>query len=162
MKTKFFIALFIFTAIIFFVFMGILIKKKNAAEEVKYTPSQLSAPIEIPATGIVRYSELKDHKKPVVILFYVDWCTYCRRFMPIFGIVSEKLNKEFTFAVVNCDYSESLKLLKKYNINHFPTVYITDKDLDFSYEMSMAGLYDANAFESELKKHLKLRSKLKI
>ena len=100
--------------------------------------------------------------KLVIAMFYVDWCGYCRRFMPIFGEVSKKMNKDFTFSVVNCDYPENLKLLEEYNINHFPTVYIIDNDLDFKYEMNMSGFNDAESCISELKRHLKLRAKLNI
>ncbi len=158
MKKKFFIGLFIFAVIGLGIFFHLFFNHNKSYEP----QTNLQAPIEVPENTVVKGLDLKQANKPVIAMFYVDWCGYCRRFMPIFGEVSKKMNKDFTFSVVNCDYPENLKLLEEYNINHFPTVYIIDNDLDFKYEMNMSGFNDAESCISELKRHLKLRAKLNI
>ncbi len=156
MKKKFFIGLFIVAVIGLGIFFHLIFNHNKSYEP----QTNLQAPIEIPNESIVRGFDLNQIEKPVVAMFYVDWCGYCRRFMPIFGEVSRKLNKNFTFSVVNCDYPENKELVEKYRINHFPTLYISDKDLDFEYEINSVATQDEESFKGELEKHLKLRKKL--
>ncbi len=64
------------------------------------------------------------HKKPVIALFYTDWCGYCQKFAPMFEKVSksEELLKNFSVAYVNADKKENRELLYDYNIEGFPSV----------------------------------------
>lgn len=158
MKKKFFIGLFIVAIIGFAAFAYGMLKNK----ETSCTPqNNLQAPIEIPSAEIKQVSGDLNIKKPAAIMFYVDWCAYCRRFMPIFGEAAVKHNKDFDFLVVNCEHPENESLVKAYNIGSFPSIFIKDKDLDFEYQVSNLATINLEAFEKELKKHLKLRSKLK-
>ena len=159
MKKKFFICLFIIAAAGLGVFAHLTLNHKTT-ECTKH--SNLSDPIEIPATGIKQINGDLKIEKPAAIMFYVDWCTYCRRFMPIFGEAAAKHNKDFDFLVVNCEHPENEQLVKTYNIGGFPSIFIKDKDLDFEYQVSNSATVDLQNFEKEIDKHLKLRSKLKI
>ena len=155
MKKKFFIGLFIFAAVGLFVFAHLVLK----APEVEQEPA-LQAPIEIPATGILSYEEAIKSDKPVLAMFYVDWCTYCRRFMPIFGAFSVLYKDNFTFAAINCENLEYKEILKNYNIMGYPTVYLIDKKLDFDYTLSPMTLSEKETLEKELNRYLKLRAKV--
>ncbi len=160
MKKKFFIGLFIITFIAFCIFLGFLFWHKSKIKVPEYTAQQnLAAPIEIPDAGIVKYQEAQ-FNKPVVVMFYVDWCSFCRRFMPIFGEVAKKYSDKFEFAVLNCDYPENIDIVKKFEIAGFPSIFIIDKDLDFQYQPSISSTKSTEAFGKELDKHLKLRKKL--
>ena len=158
MKKKFFIGLFIFLIIAFAVFAHLMLKHKDGGES--STQTNIQAPIEIPDTGIVKYQEAK-FKKPVVVMFYVDWCTFCRRFMPIFGEAAKKYSDKFEFAVLNCEYPENNEIVKEFEIAGYPSIFIIDKDLDFQYQPSISSTQSIEAFSKELDKHLKLRKKLK-
>ncbi len=158
MKKKFFIGLFILAIAGLGVYAHLALNHKTS-ECTKQ--SNLQAPIEIPATGIKQVSGDLQIKKPAAIMFYVDWCTYCKRFMPIFGEAAAKYNKKFDFLVVNCEHPENEQLVKEHNIAGFPSIFINDKDLDFEYQVSYASTVDVQSFGKELEKHLKLRSKLK-
>jgi thiol-disulfide isomerase/thioredoxin len=64
-------------------------------------------------------------KKPMLMLFYADWCGHCHEFMPTF----EKLKREF----VNTDKLNLVKisdkntnLIEKYQIGGFPTIKLYD------------------------------------
>ena len=94
MKKKFFIGLFVVVSICLFVFAHIVLKQN----EKQYQAQQnLSAPIEIPEKGVVSYEEAEKLDKPMVVMFYVDWCAYCRRFMPTFGEFAAKYKDKYSF-----------------------------------------------------------------
>ena len=159
MRKKIFLGIFITAAVALLICIHILINHKPEAQYQAQT--NLSAPIEIPAEEITDLKEAQSGK-PSVIMFYVDWCGFCRRFMPIYGKIAKKYNNEFNFTVVNCDKAENQEIINKYNIAAFPTIFIKDNDLDFEYQISTAATISQELFENELEKHKKLRSKLKI
>lgn len=154
MKKKFFIGLFIVAAV---GLLSLLFFMNQANSE--YQPQQnIQAPIEIPDTGITTYQEVTDTEKPIVAMFYVDWCGYCRRFMPNFGKMAKKFNKDYNFVVINCDNAENLQLVKDYHIMGFPTVYMIDNKLNHSFTLNMAGTEDLNIMKEELTKYTKFRN----
>ncbi|MBQ4078310.1 thioredoxin fold domain-containing protein [bacterium] len=158
MKKKFFIGLFIFAAIGLFIFAHIVLRH-NAQVEQAQQPA-LQAPIEIPETGILQLSDAVKTNKPVLVMFYVDWCAYCRRFMPIFSALSVLHKDKYTFAVVNCDNPENKELVEKYHIGSFPTLYIVDEKLDFEMMIHPMATVDKKVMDRELLKYLNLRSKV--
>lgn len=158
MKKKFFIGLFIFAAIGLFIFAHIVLRH-NAQVEQAQQPA-LRAPIEIPATGILSLEEAVKSDKPVLAMFYVDWCTYCRRFMPIFGELSVLYKDKYTFAVFNCDLPENKEIVEKYAIFAYPTLIIIDKKLDFDMALHPSATVDKKVMDKELDKYLKLRAKV--
>ncbi len=157
MKKRFFIGIFLAAAFGLLVFIHILFNHKNMNEYAVNT--NLAAPIEIPDSHIHQYQQAESGK-PEIVMFYVDWCTFCRRFMPIFGEAASKYNKDFDFAVVNCEHPENAEIVKKFDISGYPTVIIIDNDLDFQYQISMTATQSLEALEKELNNHKKLRSKL--
>ena len=120
----------------------------------------LQAPIEIPETGIIKYSDDISDEKPMIVMFYVDWCTYCRRFMPVFGELAKKHSDKYNFVVVNCDYPENRKMVEDFHISGFPTLFIIDKKLDHSFTMNMAGTSDKSILKEEMDKYLKFRERV--
>lgn len=158
MKKKFFIGLFIFAAIGLFAFAHIVLKDNTESCEVGQ--KNLPAPIEIPETGILQLPDALKTDKPVFTMFYVDWCTYCRKFMPIFSALSVLYKDKYTFAVVNCDNPENKELVEKYHIGGFPTLYIIDEKLDFEMTINPAAIVDKNVMDRELLKYLKLRERV--
>ena len=158
MKKKFFIGLFIFAAIGLFIFAHTVLRH-NAQVEQAQQPA-LQAPIEIPATGILSLEEAVKSDKPVLAMFYVDWCTYCRRFMPMFGLFSLAYKDKFAFAAINCENPEMKEIVEKYNVYGYPTVYIIDKKLDYEYSLNPMLFSDQENIKKELEKYLKLRAKV--
>lgn len=125
-----------------------------------YEPqTNLNAPIEIPEVGIIKYSDEISEEKPMVALFYVDWCTYCRRFMPVFGELAKKHSDNYNFVVVNCDYPENRNIIEELHISGFPTLFIIDKKLDHKFTMNMSATSDKSIAEEELKNYLNFRNK---
>ena len=157
MKKKFFIGLFIVAAIGLFIFAHLVLKQN----EQQYQAQQnLSAPIEIPEKGVISYEEAEKLDKPMVVMFYVDWCTYCRRFMPTFGEFANKYKDKYSFVAINCDKLMYEKMVKDFNIMGFPTVFVVDKKIDLRFNLQMASMADKNVMAKELDGYLKSRNKM--
>ncbi|MBQ9245121.1 thioredoxin fold domain-containing protein [bacterium] len=123
-----------------------------------YQPQQnLEAPIEIPDAGITTYIDETQIEKPKLVLFYVDWCGYCRRFMPIFGEFAQKYNEKYDFVAVNCDNPENKEWVEKYHIKGFPSLFIVDNNFNHSFATHMAAVGDKNILKEELDKYLAFR-----
>ena len=157
MKKKFFIGLFVVAVIGLFVFAHLALKNN----EQQYQAQQnLSAPIEIPEKGVMTFEEAEKQDKPMVVMFYVDWCTYCRRFMPTFGEFANKYKDKYSFAVINCDKLMYEKMVKDFNIMGFPTVFVVDKKFDLRFSVQMASMADKSVMKDELDRYLKSRAKM--
>ena len=157
MKKKFFIGLFIFAAIGLFIFAHFALRDNVPNSEIGQ--QNIQAPIEIPATGILELPEAIKSDKPILTMFYVDWCGYCRRFMPIFSALSVVYKDKYTFAVVNCDKPENKAFVEQYYISDFPTLYIIDPKLDFEMTISQRATVEKKVMDRELSKYLNLRAK---
>lgn len=161
MKKTIFIVVFII-ATIGLAFLGSYVY--NSMQPAKSTPvsaSGLKAPIEIPDEGIVNFQEVTDTEKPILAMFYVDWCTYCRRFMPVFGEIAKDYKDKYTFAIINCDMPENYELAKEYHIAAFPTIYIVDNKYDYSTVINPYFTSDKELVKKELDKYFNLRSRIK-
>ena len=40
------------------------------------------------------FKKAEAKKKPILVLFYADWCRYCQRFAPTFDKVSKRVNSQ--------------------------------------------------------------------
>lgn len=158
MKRKIIIGLSVVIAVSLLAFVYVKIRT-NQIIAAQQQEANLRAPIEIPATGIAKIQEAETSQKPILAMFYVDWCTYCRRFMPIFGALATQYGDKYTFAVINCDDPENEKLKEEMYIMGYPTLVIIDKQLDFTHNINPAATINAEVMQSELEKYLKLRQK---
>lgn len=158
MKKKFFIGLFIVAAIGLFIFAHIVLKHNNV-EQQQTVQQNLNAPIEIPEGKIISLEEAQKLEKPMIVMFYVDWCTYCRRFMPKFAEYSKEFDKDYSFTLVNCDLPQYHQMLEEYHIMGYPTLYVIDKKLDFQYQLHAIVTIDKDIMTKELNRYSNLRSK---
>ncbi len=71
-----------------------------------------------------------DTKKPVVVFFYTDWCHFCQNFVKTYAKIakSKDVKKDFAVAYVNCEKPENQELMKEYEVQGFPTVYVINTD----------------------------------
>ena len=68
------------------------------------TPKKKEKPSDY-AIGI-KYEQALKSDKPSVLLFYTNWCTYCRRFMPMFESLSTEYQDRYNFVMVNAEKNE--------------------------------------------------------
>ena len=78
----------------------------------------------------VTYEQVKNQDKPIVAVFYVDWCTYCKRFMPRLDKVRNINKDKFNFVLINVEDSKNESLVREYRISGYPAVYIIDTKYD--------------------------------
>ena len=66
--------------------------------------------------------------KPVAVLFYADWCGFCKRFAPTFAELAKDkdLKKKYTFVYVNSDDPNNRAYMQQYQITGFPTLYLVN------------------------------------
>jgi thiol-disulfide isomerase/thioredoxin len=76
------------------------------------------------------YNKAMSGKKPVLVLFYADWCGYCIRFMPIYEKISKKYGKDLVLAKVNVEDPNYAQLVRDMGIMGFPTVFMLDPKYD--------------------------------
>jgi len=76
------------------------------------------------------YDKAIKAKKPMIVLFYADWCGYCIRFMPRYEELYKNHKNQFNFVKVDCDDKKNEELIKKYEIAGFPTVFMVNTKTD--------------------------------
>jgi len=99
--------------------------------------------------------------KPFIALFYADWCTYCKKFMPRYKILSEVYRDKYNFVMINVENPLYQKVVRDYAISGFPTIYIIDPTIDNRILINN-GLYD-NLFglRTEFDRYLRVRAMIK-
>ena len=108
----------------------------------------------------IDYKEAMKSKKPVLVLFYANWCGYCIRFMPLFQTMAEKYADDMVFSKVDVEDPKYQQLVKDTGIGGFPTVFIFDKKYDNKVLLSNSDLVDIESFEGEIERFLRIRKLL--
>jgi len=74
------------------------------------------------------YAKALKTNKPVVILFYTDWCPFCQKFIKTFDKVTKdsKIKRNFAVAYVNCEKEGSKTLMQDFGVHGFPAVFVFD------------------------------------
>lgn len=109
----------------------------------------------------ITYEDALKSEKPMLAVFYVDWCGYCLRFMPKFNILSKLYKDKFNFVMINVEESkETAKLAQEVGIGGFPTVYVLDPKYDNRVLMPNAFYQDLGKFRVELDRYLRIRGLL--
>lgn len=109
----------------------------------------------------ITYDEALKSEKPVLAVFYVDWCGYCLKFMPKFSILSKIYKDKYNFVMINVEENENpKKVLETYGIGGFPTVYILDPKYDNRILIPNTFYQDLTKFRIEIDRYLRIRSLL--
>lgn len=108
----------------------------------------------------VPYETAMKADKPVVALFYVDWCGYCLRFMPRFKTLESLYKDKYNFVMINVEDQNMTELVKDVGLTGYPTVYIMDPKYDNRFLINNAIYMDLPKFKTELDRYLKIRAKL--
>lgn len=99
-------------------------------------------------------------QRPMVALFYADWCGYCKRFMPTFNTLSYKYGAKYNFVMVNVDGSEYNKQLSyQMKIRGLPTVFIIDPVYKNQIKIPSSNYGDFKAMSAKLDQYLISRNR---
>ena len=110
--------------------------------------------------GITYEEAVEAFERPMLAVFYVDWCGYCMKFMPKFNILSKLYKNKYNFVMVNVEDEANAKLVENVGIAGFPTVYILDPKYDNRVLMPNLIYQDLGKFRVELDRYLRIRGLL--
>ena len=105
----------------------------------------------------ITYDKAIKGNKPIMVLFYADWCHYCIRFMPTYEELSKIYKKDMAFSKVNVEDPKYANLVKSIGITGFPTVYLIDPKYDNRVLLSNAIFGDIKQLQVELDRFLRIR-----
>lgn len=108
----------------------------------------------------ITYEEAIASDKPMLALFYVDWCGYCLRFMPKFQTISNIYKNKYNVVMLNAEAKENQKLVKDVALTGFPTMYVIDNKYDNRFLLNNALYMDLTKLRVELDRYLKVRKRL--
>ena len=103
------------------------------------------------------FNKAMKSKKPVLVLFYADWCGYCVKFMPIFKQLSSLYENEMDFAKVNVEDKKYEQLVGEIGLTGYPTVFIIDPKYDNKVLLSNAYLRSVDTVGIELDRYIRIR-----
>lgn len=149
MKKKILITLGILVTLIVASVAGVAVTNMNAPKH----PSEYKIGIS--------YDEAVKSDKPMLAVFYVDWCGYCLRFMPKFRILNTLYKNKYNFVMINVEGDQNTRALAEdVGIAGFPTVYILDPKYDNRVLLSNSYYHNLKKFRVELDRYLRIRALL--
>jgi thiol-disulfide isomerase/thioredoxin len=112
-------------------------------------------------TSSISYTQAMQDKKPFVVLFYADWCTYCMRFMPKFKVLTDVYKDRYNFVMINAEAPGAGDLISNYAVGGFPTIYIIDPTIDNRILINNTLYDDLGNVRTELDRYLRIRAMIK-
>lgn len=101
------------------------------------------------------YQDAIKADKPVLALFYVDWCTYCKNFMPKLRLLDMIYKNKYNAVMINCEDPENKKVVEDFQINSYPTLYIIDYSKDLRIHLDNGNYDNLGFIKRELDRYLK-------
>lgn len=108
----------------------------------------------------VTYDEAVSNGKPIIGLFYVDWCGYCLRFMPKFATLSKIYKDKYNFVMLNAEDPANAQLVRDVALTGYPTMYVLDPKYDNRFLLNNAIYLDLGKIRKELDRYLSVRNRL--
>lgn len=108
----------------------------------------------------ITYEKANVSDKPMLALFYADWCGYCMKFMPKYKILSGIYKNKYNFVMINVEDERYKSLIDDVGISGFPTVYILDPKYDNRVLMANNYYHNLKKFRIELDRYLRIRALL--
>ena len=106
----------------------------------------------------VKYETALQSDKPMVALFYADWCGYCMKFMPKFKALSFAYKNKYNFVMLNAEAPANIPLVKDVALTGYPTVYIIDPKYQNRVLLNNALYSEQKSMAVELDRYLRIRA----
>lgn len=106
----------------------------------------------------MKYEDALKSDKPMLGLFYVDWCGYCLRFMPRYKIISNIYKDKFNVVMLNAEDPQNAELVEDVALAGFPTLYIIDPKYDNRVLLNNGIYQDLKKLRVELDRYLRIRA----
>lgn len=108
----------------------------------------------------MRYEDAVKSNKPMLALFYVDWCSYCMKFMPKYQIIKNIYSNDYNIVMINAENAAYVSLVKDIVPGGFPTLYIIDPKYNNRVLINNAIYSDLRKLRIELDRYLRIRAML--
>lgn len=108
----------------------------------------------------ISYEEAIKDEKPMLALFYVDWCGYCLKFMPRFKTISSLYKNSYNVVMINADNIKYKDLSDDVTLAGYPTLYIIDTKYDNRILLNNAIYQDLKKLRAELDRYIRIRNLL--
>ncbi len=131
---------------------SVLVQGQQEVEAQPLKPSQYNIGID--------YDKAMKSDKPVVVLFYADWCRFCIGFMPTYQSLSNIYKDDYNFSKINVEDPKYEQLVKESGITGFPTVFLLDPKYDNKVLLSNALFSDMKKIRVELDRFLRIHNML--
>lgn len=126
----------------------------NPSMEQKHKPSDYKIGI--------KYDEAVQSDKPMMALFYVDWCGYCLKFMPKYKTISKIYKDKYNVVMLNAEDPANKALVEDVVLSGFPTLYIIDPKYDNRILLNNGIYQDMKKLRVELDRYLRIRGLLDL
>jgi thioredoxin 1 len=70
------------------------------------------------------YQQVMAQKQPLVIMFYVPWCSACKSMKDPFNEVADQLKNEATLVKINAENDKLKEAIENFGIEAIPTIVI--------------------------------------
>lgn len=108
----------------------------------------------------ITYEEAVQNQKPIIALFYVDWCGYCMRFMPKYKTIESIYKDKYNVVMINAENPDMKKLVDDAAITGYPTMYILDPKYDNKIHLTNGIYGDLKKLRVEFDRYLRIRNLL--
>ena len=96
--------------VLFLLMLFLSINTVCAKDVIKYNPKA-----DMYNLGI-SYDEAVQQNKPIVLLFYTNWCSACKTFLPMFKAQQQKFGDSYIFTTLNAEDENHAVTIKSYYI----------------------------------------------
>lgn len=107
------------------------------------------------------FEKASQEDKPILTVFYVDWCSYCRRFMPKLDKVRNINKNDISVVLINVENPDNEKMAREYHISGYPSVYIIEPKYENRVHIDNAYLESAASLNKEVARYLKYKKMIK-
>lgn len=111
--------------------------------------------------GISMDSAYKMPDRPILAMFYADWCTYCLRFMPTMKKLSEEYADKYNFVMIDAEAPDNLDLVKQYRINGFPSLFIIDPEIENQISLPISSYQSIDYMREDMDRYLRVKNLIK-
>ena len=144
------ISIFIILLAIFFIFSSKFDEKAANVLHVK-------AYFENSILRNIQEIQSKDTTKPLVVVFYANYCKTCHEFMPAFKSLSKEYSKSYNFAALDIQNPENYPVVRG-NVGGIPSLYIFDPEIGNKVHISLSAIRSYNELKAELDRYIRIRS----
>jgi thiol-disulfide isomerase/thioredoxin len=108
------------------------------------------------------YEQAMQDKKPFVVMFYMEQCGYCIRFMPIYKKLAKEYKGQYNFVTVDGEDVKNRNLDIQYRIGGFPSLYIVDPVIDNRIFINATYYGDIDILKGEFDRYLRIRAMIPV